>query len=854
MASEQIQQIQQILDVTPDAIVIIDDSWNFSYANPQAIHLLRSGSVIGENLWQLFPGNREEPFFSSYMQTMQGRVPTEFEAFYPAPLHSWYRISARPFDRAGIIIFFSDITDRKQAELARDRSATLLEQVLNTTNEGITSLDRNWRYTYLNRRGREILGADIQLGGPTLWELYPQAIGTDFERNFRRTMDDRVPTNFTAFYPAPLNNWLNLDVRPADDGIIVFFRDITADHLAAEVLRDQQTQLAFVQQATGVATWEIDLSTREITFGAGSASVFGYPLEELGSTSAFRRIIHPESLLHHPTLVEVAASPDDTHLREYRLIAADGSTRWIESRSRAVLTDGVATHLRGIAIDITARKRNDEALRESERRYRVLADLNPQALWIGNPQGQVTYANQGFLDYLGHATADLDGWLTSFDPADRDRVIATWTHSVETGDEYDIEARLLRGADGASRWWHLRALPVRDNDRRIIQWLGVATDIDDASTFAETLRLQQLETERKRAELEAIYQTAPIGLALFDPIDFRYLRLNHLQAAFFALPPEQILGKRLTEMAPIPGLRELFEQVARGQPVINHILEGELATHPGEHRFWTVNYLPVHAPDGSVQAISAASLEITHQRRAEAALIQSEKLAAVGRLASSISHEINNPLEAITNLLYLIAQHDGLPPDLRVYVNMAQSELSRVSQIATQTLRFHRQAVKPTLVTAAQLVDAVLNLYQGRLANSGIRTDIRYDSHTPVLCFENDIRQVLNNLIANAIDAMRTGGRLIVRAHNGSDHTTGRRGLRILIADTGHGMSRATLSRLFEPFFTTKDLNGTGLGLWISKDIVDRHDGRLTVRSTEDTVHKGTIFSLFLPERETAPA
>jgi signal transduction histidine kinase len=300
-------------------------------------------------------------------------------------------------------------------------------------------------------------------------------------------------------------------------------------------------------------------------------------------------------------------------------------------------------------------------------------------------------------------------------------------------------------------------------------------------------------------------------------------------------------------MAPIPGLREMFEQVARGEPIRDRLLEGEVVTRPGEHRYWSVNYHPVYANDGSIQAISAVSQEITRQKQAEAALIQSEKLAAVGRLATSISHEINNPLEAVTNILYLIATSEELPASLRNYVDVAQDEVARVSQIATQTLRFHRQSASQTSVQARTLVDPVLDLYQGRLSNSGIQVDARYTSRTPFLCFENDIRQVLNNLIANAIDAMRSGGRLIVRAHDATEHKTGKRGVRVTIADTGHGMSRATMARIFEPFYTTKDLNGTGLGLWISAEIMTRHGGRLTVRSSQNPTRRGTIFSLFLP-------
>jgi signal transduction histidine kinase len=191
-----------------------------------------------------------------------------------------------------------------------------------------------------------------------------------------------------------------------------------------------------------------------------------------------------------------------------------------------------------------------------------------------------------------------------------------------------------------------------------------------------------------------------------------------------------------------------------------------------------------------------------------------------------------------------------LPPEVAEYVQIAQSELSRVCQIATQTLRFHRQAVSATRVTAKDLVDAVLNLYQGRLLNSGIQVETDFLISRPILCFENDIRQVLNNLIANAIDAMRQGGRLIVRAHEATDRSNGddiRKGVRITIADTGHGMSPAVRARIFEPFYSTKELNGTGLGLWISSGIVDRHQGKLTLRSTDHPVHHGTVFALFLP-------
>ncbi len=583
-----------------------------------------------------------------------------------------------------------------------------------------------------------------------------------------------IPSEFEAFYPDPLNLWISVQCRPFDDGIVLFFRDITDRRQAEAVVQEQQDLLASIQKTALVATWDIEYATGKVTYGAGSYPVFGHPLADVPDYRAFKKIVLSEYIPIIAASIQGGIESGQMVVQDFQVRAADGRILWLESRGHAVMADGVPTHLRGLTIDITARKKNEEALVASEARYRVLADLNPQAIWMGAPDGSITYANQNFLDYLGLTVEELSGagWLNAFHPKDRQHVLETWKHSVATGEDYDIEARMIRARDGHARWWWVRAQPVRDESAKILHWLGVAIDIDDRRTFAETLQQRQEETERQRAELESIYENAPIGLSLLDPVEFRYLRINDRQAQTVGLPKEQIIGQVITDIAPLEGLRELLQMAAAGHPVRNHLLEGELPTRLGEHRYWNVSYSPVYNANNKVEAIAAVILEMTTQKKAEAALIQSEKLAAVGRLASSISHEINNPLEAITNLLYLIELSNELPESVRRYVNTAQNELSRVCQIATQTLRFHRQAVRATHVSAADLVDAVLNLYQGRLTNSNIKVEAAYASASTVLCFENDIRQVLNNLIANAIDAMRQGGRLLVRAHDATDYSS----------------------------------------------------------------------------------
>jgi PAS domain S-box-containing protein len=855
------RQMQQIFDASADSIVCIDRNWICTFANRAALVLFKADELVGENLWERFSVNNEEPFRSNYLATMEGRVPTEFEAYIPAPVDGWFKVLARPYED-GIVIFATDITDRKGAELLRDASVRQLRQVLEITTDAVASLDRNWNYTFLNRRAQELLSPKGDLLGKNLWVEFPDAVKSDdLVYHYHRAMDEGISGEFEFYYPEPLNLWLSIQCRPFDGGMVAFFRDVTARRKSDLVLAQQQELLSSVQHTALLATWDIDYATSKVTYGAGSYPVFGHPLAEISDLRSFKKILLSEYEDVVRRSIETGVKTGRMIVQDFQVRAANGRNLWLESRGRAVYTDGKPTSLRGVTIDITERKKNEEALIASEARYRVLADLNPQAIWMGAPDGSITYANQGFLDYIGLAIEGLsgEGWLSAFYPPDQPHIISSWMKSFETGDEYDVEARIIRAKDQQPRWWHIRAQPVRDEAGKILNWLGVAMDIQESKTYAETLQRRQEETERQRAELESIYQTAPVGLALFDAKDLRYLRINDRQVEIVGLQKEQIVGTVITDIVPLKGLKELLLTAASGQAVRNQTLEGELPSRPGEHRSWNVSYSPVYNAAGVVEAIAAAVVETTHQKKAEAALIQSEKLAAVGRLASSISHEINNPLEAITNLLYLINLADDLPDGVRQYVQTAQSELSRVCQIATQTLRFHRQAVRATRVTAFDLVDAVLNLYQGRLANSNILVDAKYATSKPILCFENDIRQVLNNLIANAIDAMRqSGGRLVIRAHDATDRSgsalagspNGRGGIRITIADTGHGMSKAVQERIFEPFYTTKDLNGTGLGLWISAGIISRHQGRLTFRSSNHPDLHGTIFSLFLPWTE----
>ena len=217
-------------------------------------------------------------------------------------------------------------------------------------------------------------------------------------------------------------------------------------------------------------------------------------------------------------------------------------------------------------------------------------------------------------------------------------------------------------------------------------------------------------------------------------------------------------------------------------------------------------------------------------------------------MAASIAHEINNPLAAVTNCLYLV-QNTEMTADGRTYLEIAQKELDRVAQITVQTLRFHRQSSRAVESDISELAETVLALFDSRMRRQGITVRRDFRTNRPLLAFEGELRQVIVNLLGNAIDASPAGGEITLRIALTHHPVLGREGLALTIADRGTGMSTETLARLFEPFYSTKGITGTGLGLWVSQEIVDRHGGAFSVRSrrAHPSQPGGTVFRIFLP-------
>jgi PAS domain S-box-containing protein len=353
--------------------------------------------------------------------------------------------------------------------------------------------------------------------------------------------------------------------------------------------------------------------------------------------------------------------------------------------------------------------------------------------------------------------------------------------------------------------------------------------------------------------LDSMLANAPIGLAFFDR-RCRFVRVNQVFADMTGVSLSRHLGRTLPEMLALPVAQELENTVLRvfaaEEPVRNLEFGGQ-NSKTGRPWTWLVSAYPVKTTPQQVRWVGVIVLDASDRKRSEEALRKTEKLAATGRLAASIAHEINNPLEAITNLLFLLRNFCQLEDPALNYVAMAEHEARRIAEITQQTLRFYRQSTLPARANLGDLLDSVLSLYQGRLNTLNIEVERDYDPAMDLFCFSGELRQVFANLVGNAIDATMAGGRLLVRARRSRNWKEPEQtGVRFAVADTGAGMEPEVRERVFEAFFTTKEVTGTGLGLWVSHEIILKHRGLVHLRSrtAQPGRPSGTVFEIFIPD------
>jgi PAS domain S-box-containing protein len=385
--------------------------------------------------------------------------------------------------------------------------------------------------------------------------------------------------------------------------------------------------------------------------------------------------------------------------------------------------------------------------------------------------------------------------------------------------------RVVRGADA----------------ERLIAFLATSVF---AGSMARQKTLAESRADRSTREMaaiveyscDAIYSTLPDGTIT---------SWNGAAEQLYGYSAAEAIGQSVARLAPA----ERQSEVAYNLEILNaggHVppYRTERMRQDGSICPVRLSISPLRNRRGEFIGTSAIARDISTEKQSEEAIRRSEKLATAGRLAAAIAHEINNPLEAVVNLLYL-ARHD--PGHAADYLTQAEREVGRVAQLAQQTLGFVRDAKAPSAMNPATIMDEILQLYSRKLQTWKIRVTRRYRGGCQINGYPGELRQLFSNLVVNAVDAMKDGGSLQVHIQAGRDWSNGSEGVRIAVADNGSGIPSAHLSQIFEPFFTTKADTGTGLGLWVASGIVEKHGGWIRVRSRTGGRATGTAFTIFLP-------
>lgn len=376
--------------------------------------------------------------------------------------------------------------------------------------------------------------------------------------------------------------------------------------------------------------------------------------------------------------------------------------------------------------------------------------------------------------------------------------------------------------------------PLKDEDGRVI---GVSKMVRDIT--------HQRQLDEVRFQLAAIVESSDDAI-MTKNLNGIITSWNRAAERIFGYTEQEMIGASILKLIPEDLRSEeqtIIEKIQLGERIDHY--ETVRLTKRGERLEVSVTISPLKDTSGKIIGASKVLRTVGERKQMEKNLLQAEKIAATGKMAATIAHEINNPLESVLNLLYLARTNISNTGEVVTYLNTAEQELLRVAHIAKQTLGYYREHSAAVLVTLSDLVADTLKIYELKLAGARVEIQTRFGPTPPIVLRKGEMMQVISNLITNAMYAMPFGGTLTASVEEVTE--SGRRGLLLSIEDTGEGITAENLKKIFEPFFTTRSSIGTGIGLWVATEFIKGHNGRIDVQSSVDAASHGTRMSVFLP-------
>ncbi len=773
----------------------------------------------------------------------------------------------------GVMAIVIETTGKVRAEKALKASEEQSRQIIDgAVDYAIIALDLDGRIVRWNEGARRIFE----------WSE-TEALGLDWDILF--TEDDKVTGQSRIAMDAALSQgtahhnrwhirksgevfWASGEISPLRDsdgnpvGFVKVLRDQTADHLAVEALTTAEARLRRAQEAGGVGVFSVDLKAEILSPTPEFCKIYGIDDTAAVPISVIQALVVDEDqeVASNPETREKGTSPLNV---EYRIRRADTGEKRIIARRGEFELDGDSRPIRfvGVVQDVTERRKAQREVRDSEARFRALAQAIPNHVWTATPDGRLDWFNDRVYEYAGLNQGELDGdgWVTLVHPDDVASTGERWKTALEAGETYHTEFR-LRDRSGTFRWHIVRAVPITDEGGRILRWIGTNTEVEELRATREKLEdlnrtLEQRVTERT-ADRDRMWRLST-DVMLVASLDAKIAAINPAWTSMLGWSEDDLLGRSFMDLIHPDDVQATLDEVGKlGHGVTTFLFENRYAHKDGSYR--TISWTAV--PDGGF--IHAVGRDVTEERQAaetlrqtELALLQAQKMEAIGNLTGGVAHDFNNLLQVVAGNLQLLSKDVTGNEKAERRITNALAGVNRGAKLAAQLLAFgRRQALEPRVVNIGRLVRGMDEMLR-RTIGEGVEIETVISGGLwNALIDPMQIENAILNLAINARDAMEGFGKLTIEAGNAyiddayarmhDDVTTGQYVV-LSVTDTGSGMSPEVMAKVFDPFFSTKpEGKGTGLGLSMVYGFVKQTGGHVKLYSE---VGHGTTVKMYLP-------
>ncbi|GAB4285695.1 MAG: hypothetical protein Kow0092_39650 [Deferrisomatales bacterium] len=886
--------LRRLAHACPVGVIVGPLSGGASYANAEALRLLgctREDLLARKVPWdELTPREFAPRSAEALGKLMTTGVCEPYEKVLVARggrrvpvLAGAALVGAREAGAEAAVVFLADLTALKRSEQAPGERPGRLWAALEGAAAAIGQVGAEGRIVRVNRAFGALLGYGAEeLRGRSLLDLiHPH------ERAACRAAVCRVlaggqascdlETRLARKDGAWLWCFLTCSAIPHPSGpprhAIVLLHDLSRRRKAEEALRDNQERLRLAVEATGLGTWDYDPLTGKETWSERCKALWGLPPDAPTDRETFLSRLHPEDRPRVREAVRKALDPagPGRYRIEYRVVHPDGTVRWIAARGQAhFATVGGrrrAVRFIGTNLDVTEAKLAEAALRTSRERLRTLVEAMPQIAWTARPDGWARFYNRRWTRYTGRPEAQGHGWqwMSAVHPEDRERVRRAWAAAVGSASPYEAEYRLRRH-DGAYRWHLSRAVPVRDKEGRVVQWIGTATDVHEQREAREELR-------KRAAWLELAQRAGRAGTWEYD------LRRDELQwseelYALFGLDPaaHRITLERWLDCIH-PGDRARVREAVRENLRAHGDVDLEYRILREGHVRWVHARGRVLRGEGGLpERIVGIASDVTDRKRLEEESLRARQAAeaanrAKSRFLAQVSHEIRTPMSGVLGMTELALGVEGLPAEARKYLELAHRSAASLLSIVDDILDLSKieagkVALKREVFEVRETLAATLAPLEvsAKAKNLQLLHEVAPQVPPRLVGDPARLQQILVNLVGNAVK-FTDRGRVEVRVRLGpTAPAAGAVALLFEVRDTGVGIAPGELDTVFEAFSRGAAPRGarrpgTGLGLAITKQLVERMGGRIWVESEPGKGSRFCFTALFerAPEAAAAP-